>query len=218
MSFGEAHCGRQLNHRTIHMSTVIPPPLPGTPAPLRKRNKVLIGLGVVVVVITVGIGILLSLDLIRPFSVPTGAMEPAISPADHIMMEGLTYVARQPRRGDIAVFRTEGITGLPSTIYVKRIAGEPGDQLRIDDGKLYINDKQVVLSNAAGAIDYVWPAETIHRPDYIDVTVPAGHYYVLGDNSTHSMDSRSWGFVPAGNIMGRVAFCFWPPARSGEVK
>jgi signal peptidase I len=48
--------------------------------------------------------------------------------------------------------------------------------------------------------------------------VPAGRYFVLGDNSTNSLDSRFWGTLPRENIKGRIFFCFWPPARMGAVK
>lgn len=146
-------------------------------------------------------------------------MTPAVSPGDHIMVEGFTFLARKPRRGDLAAFRTDGIAALPAAnIYIKRVAGEPGDRLRIADGKLYINDKHVALSNAVGEIAYLLPPGAERMAQLTDVTVPDGQYYVLGDNSTNSSDSRFWGFVPAGNIVGRVAFCYWPPQRAGGVK
>ena len=89
--------------------------------------------------------------LVRPFSVPTGAMTPAVSAGDHVMMEGVTFLSRQPRRGDIVVFKTDGIASLPAaTFYIKRVAGEPDDHVRISGGKLFANDKQISLSNAAG--------------------------------------------------------------------
>ena len=74
------------------------------------------------------------------------------------MMEGVTFIARQPHRGDVVVFSTDGIDSLPpATFYVKRVAGEPGDHLRISEGKLFVNDKEVSLSNAAGEIVYHMP-------------------------------------------------------------
>jgi signal peptidase I len=151
--------------------------------------------------------------LIWPFSVPTGAMTPAVSGGDHIVTEGVTYLSRQPRRGDIVVFRTDGIPSVPpGTFYVKRVAGEPGERVRIAEGKLFVNDKPVSLSNAVGEITY-----TTLSPQ-TEVTVPSGCYFVLGDNSTNSSDSRYWGGVPRKNIIGRVSFCYWPPQRAGRVK
>ena len=157
------------------------------------------------------------LDLIRPFSVPTGGMTPAVSPGDHVVMEGLTFLARKPCRGDIVVFRTDGMADLPpKTIFVKRVAGQPGDRLRLADGKLFINDQQVSLSNSTGEIVYRLPS----GPPYAttEATVPDGCYFVLGDNSTNSFDSRFWGSVPRENIIGRMCLCYWPPKRMGIVE
>ncbi len=146
-------------------------------------------------------------------------MAPTITSGDHVIMEGFTFLARKPRRGDVAVFKSDGIAQLlPATLYVKRVAGEPGDRLRIVDGKLYINDQHVALSNAVGEIEYFPPAGLEKMAPQTNVTVPAGQYYVLGDNSTNSSDSRFWGFVPAKHIMGRIAFCYWPLNRVGGVR
>jgi signal peptidase I len=157
--------------------------------------------------------------LIRPFNVPTTAMSPAASPGDHVLAEGFSYLSGKPRRGDIVVFRAQGIPQLTAGFYyTKRIAGEPGDHVQIFAGKLYINDQRVVLSNGLGEILYPLPQGAERMSPQTDVIVPAGHYYVLGDNSTNSSDSRFWGCLPANNIVGRVAFCYWPPKRVSTVK
>ena len=157
--------------------------------------------------------------LIYPFYIPTGAMAPTVSLGDRVVMEGLTFLGRKPHRGDIIVFRTDGIESLPpATMYVKRVAGEPGEHLRISDGQLYINDTRVTITNDTGKIAYSLPPQMESSGPKTDLTVPQGQYFVLGDNSTDSLDSRFWGCVPAKNVMGRIWLCYWPPQRIGAVR
>jgi signal peptidase I len=186
----------------------------------KKSQKAWIGLA-----ITVGAFLALGacvrlLGLLHPFSIPTGAMTPAISPGDHVMMEGFSFLGRKPRRGDILVFKTDGIPMLPrNQIYTSRLVGLPGERIRFADGKLYVGDKAVSLTNSMGEIHYL-PVPTIAGSSSGDepVTVPAGHYFVVGDNSVNSYDSRSWGCLPAKDVLGRMAFCYSPPAHMGVVK
>ena len=187
---------------------------------MSRRSKLLVGIALIPACLYFALVVLRLCGLIRPFSVPTGAMTPAVSAGDHIMMEGFTFLSRQPHRGDIVVFKTDGIASLPppATFYVKRVAGEPGDHMRISDGKLFVNDKQVLLSNDLGQITYYLPSSTGKFSLQTNVTVPIGSYFVLGDNSINSSDSRYWGTVPRGNIIGRVWICYWPPERAGRVK
>jgi signal peptidase I len=157
--------------------------------------------------------------LIQPFYVPTGAMAPAISPGDHVAMERISYLGRNPNRGDVIVFETTSIPALPTgQLFVMRIAGEPGDHVSLTGGSLMVNGVSTTLSNAYGAIQHVLPSAMPGSAANTDTTVPPNHFYVLGDNSTNSFDSRYWGFVPAQNIKGRICFCYWPPNRIGFVR
>ena len=202
------------------MNPSAPPPLPKPPhASLNRRVKLLIALALVPAICFGAFVVLRVCGLIRPFLVPTGAMAPAIQPGDHILMQNFSYLSRQPRRGDIAVFKPDGIALLSTgAFYVKRIAGEQGDHLRISEGKLFINGNHVSLSNSCGEIAYDSPPASVRVSMQTDVTVPSGCYFVLGDNSTNSLDSRFFGSVPRENIIGRVSFCYWPPGRIAKVK
>jgi len=202
------------------MSLSTPPPLPrGEGASLDWRRKLAIALAVVSVGLLAGTVLLRVFGLVQLCSVPAGSMSPAVAAGDHVLMEGFSFLVREPRRGDIVVFKTKGIGSLPQTeIYLKRVAGEPGDQLRISDGRLYISGQHVSLSNAAGQIAYLSPPQSPGSSPKTDVTVPTGHYFVLGNNSTNSLDSRFWGSLPRENIIGRVVFCYWPSQRMGRVQ
>ncbi|MEO5712669.1 MAG: signal peptidase I [Luteolibacter sp.] len=185
-------------------------------------DKVTKGLVYLMILVSVILCILRVCGLVRPFSIPTSAMAPTISRGDLIVMENFTYLSRKPQRGDLAVFKTDGIPSLAGgSIYVKRVAGLPGDRMRIADGKLYVNGKHLPLRNQSGDITYLEPRPVMGKQkqtSFIDVTVPQGHYYVLGDNQPNSLDSRYWGFVPEQNFIGRGSFCISPPRRIGRIK
>ena len=157
--------------------------------------------------------------LLRPFRVPTGAMSPAVRPDDHIFTEGFSYrFGGKLERGDIIAFKTEKISdmSMAPAIFIKRTAGLPGERVRIQNGKLLINDQPVGLTNEAGGIRYANVARLISPAQTL--TVPEGHYFVLGDTSTNSFDSRYWGFVPQEAVVGRAFICYWPPSRIGRIK
>ncbi len=147
-------------------------------------------------------------------------MAPAVAAGDHVYVEGVTFKVRGPRRGDLIAFRAvETEQGPKGSVYVKRLAGQPGDRVRITDGKVFINDEHWSLSNAAGEIRYGNIRSAMFlRIGSESVRVPPGNFFVLGDNTWNSSDSRFWGFLPVENVTGRVTFCYWPPSRIGYIK
>ena len=138
----------------------------------------------------------------------------------------------QPKRGDVVVFRYPLD---PSTPFIKRIVGLPGDTVRYIDKVLFINDQRVesvsegayvgVRSAASNAVAMMFKEhlgeidhDVILTPEAGspngEFKVPAGHYFVMGDNRDNSRDSRYWGYVPDGNLVGR-AFFIWMNWDSG---
>jgi signal peptidase I len=145
----------------------------------------------------------------------------AVDGGDKIFVDEVSYRLGAPRRGDLVVFRTTGIAGIQEeAFYVKRLAGLPGDSLRIDPPRLYVNGQlaegpgfKLVMSMSDGYRGYAWGRRYLEAPRS-EFRVPPDSYFVLGDNSYNSYDSRYWGCVPAANIVGRVARIYFPLSRA----
>jgi signal peptidase I len=154
-----------------------------------------------------------------------------IDTGDHVFVDKMTYHFRPPQRADVFVFNTANIPtnenrahpGGPSQFYIKRLAGLPGDELRIDPPRLYQNGqlagdprfRRVYDMQEPGYRGYCngrdlgFASGIMSEPD-VSFTVPPKNYFALGDNSYHSSDSRDWGPVPEQNIMGRGVIAYWP--------
>ncbi|RUV72878.1 MAG: signal peptidase I [Mesorhizobium sp.] len=183
--------------------------------------------------------------LFQPFSIPASSMVPTLEVGDYLFaskfaygysrysvpfgllpIEGRTFDTA-PALGDIAVFRRPSD---PSTDYIKRIVGLPGDKIQMIDGVLHINDQAVKLEETGSySSDEIRSAkvqrETLQNGvsysvlDVIDgstgdntqpVVVPAGRYFMLGDNRDSSADSRfDMGTIPDENLVGRGVRLFW---------
>ncbi len=156
---------------------------------------------------------------VQSFVIPTGVMEETILIGDHLWVEKLSRWARRPvSRNDIVAFRYPIVEG---QAFVQRVVGVPGDRIRIDGKRLFVNGQMQEEAWARNKTDYVdsyrdnFPGEPnvrLFQPaldmlaNYVrdrEVVVPDGHYFVMGDNRDSALDSRYWGFLPAGNIIGK---------------
>ena len=146
----------------------------------------------------------------------------AIDTGDQVFVDKFSYNFMKPHRGDVFVFRTNHIPGIRadpeagSPFYIKRLAGLPGDALRIDPPFLYANGKKAegygferVMSAKPPYRGYALGHEYLSQPDR-SFTVPQNGYFALGDNSYNSYDSRYWGTVPDVNLVGRGLLVYWP--------
>ena len=158
-------------------------------------------------------------EVAKPYRIPTSSMEPTLHCAkpgafceggfsDRVIANRLAYRFRNPERGEIIVFKTPktaercgGSDG--GSTFVKRIIGLPGERVSERDGVVFVNGRRLVEPYVDAALR---GRETASWP-----RVTRGHYFVLGDNRTHSCDSRTWGTVPRGNLIGPVTLTYWPP-------
>lgn len=134
--------------------------------------------------------------------------------ADCFIAERITYRFSQPKRGDLIVFRVNGIERIPidetrqDVFYTKRLVGFPGETIKIRDGHLFVDGRLLDERDGIPPIEYV--------PRQFDgeiYNVPKDGFFVLGDNSKNSYDSRYWGSVPQQNVYGRVARIYFPFSR-----
>ncbi len=145
-----------------------------------------------------------------------------IDTGDQVFVDKFSYNFVKPHRGDVFVFRTNHIFGIredPGTgspFYIKRLAGLPGDRLRIDPPFLYINEEKAegfgfkrVMAAKPPYRGYALGRDYLAQPNR-SFTVPRHGYFALGDNSYNSYDSRYWGPVPEENLVGRGLFVYWP--------
>ena len=197
-----------------------------------------------------GIAFVLRTFLFQPFHIPSGSMLPGLMKGDYIITTkySLGYgrhaatplpfpvkkgrlFEREPARGDIIVFRPEGHT----KNFIKRLVGQPGDQIQMKEGRLHINGKPIQIqkvgqesyidqsgrkvlaeawSEAFGDKPHIiYDTQKNGRADNTNIyTVPAGHYFMMGDNRDRSGDSRmsisngGAGYIPTENLMGKAKF------------
>lgn len=138
----------------------------------------------------------------QPFKVIGSSMEPSLEGGDYLVIDKISYKFREPKRGEIVVFHSS-----PKDFFVKRVIGLPGETVQIKQGSVYIynnNKKQWIKLSE----NYIL-ANTKTSPE-MKAVLAENEYFVLGDNRNISVDSRSFGIVREGHLVGRVFLRLWP--------
>lgn len=143
----------------------------------------------------------------QPVRVEGTSMQPRLHDNDRLFINKFVYSFEKIERGDVVVFHYPGD---PAKSYIKRVIALPGDDLRIEDGTVYVNRQRL-------AEPYVPPRFEDSR-SVAQKIIPAGSYWVMGDHRSISSDSRDFGPVPRGLIYGKAAFIYWPADGVGVVR
>ena len=146
--------------------------------------------------------------IMAPFKIPSGSMHPTLIEGDRILVNKFVYRLREPQRGEIIVFKYPDD---PKRPFIKRLAGIGGDTVEIRGGQVIVNGQPLDGPGIFGHNFYY--NQGSYGQERQAITVPKDSFFVLGDNSASSHDSRFWGFVPRPLLIGRAMVIFWPVTR-----
>lgn len=179
---------------------------------MKKQTKAIIREYVESIVIAVILALFVRAFVVQAFKIPTGSMKPTLNENNRIFVNKFIYRFKEPQRGDIMVFK------YPEDLkkdFIKRVIATAGETVGIRDGNIIINGEPVDAPEIKSIYYY-------NRGDFgglgQKVKVPEDSFYVLGDNSSSSRDSRYWGFVPKKYVIGKAIFRYWPLKEIGKVK
>jgi signal peptidase I len=184
-----------------------------------RRKKSVIQEWIESIIIAFILAMFIRTFIVQAFKIPTGSMRPTLLEGDLILVNKFIYgakipftnlhlpVLRQPKRGDVIVFI---YPENPKKDFIKRLIGLPGERVEIRDGTIYVNEAPF-LDSTFNQRYYYNRGEFGKEGEKIEV--PQDSFFVLGDNSSSSQDSRYWGFVPYKNLLGKAILIYWPPPR-----
>ena len=170
-------------------------------------------------------------EVAKPYRIPSSSMEPLLhcarpaagcraSTSDRVLVNRLAYDFSSPQRGQIVVFTAPTganrcAAGDGGSTFVKRLIGLPGETVREDDQGFISIHRPGARTWTKLDEQYLSAQSRLADTKFFGQTwrVPKGAYFMVGDNRADSCDSRTWGSVPRGNLIGPVIFTYWPPGR-----
>jgi signal peptidase I len=170
---------------------------------------------VVLAVVAVAVALLIQAFLVKPYRIPSASMEDTLLIGDRVLVDRVSWRFAQPARGDIVVFHPP----FDGPVLIKRIIGLPGDEMSLSGGFVYVNGRRLDEPYVRRIDGRQEPSEpfsnglpwSLQEP----YKVPAGSYFVMGDNRTDSGDSREFGPIKREQFVGRAFAKYWPPGRIG---
>jgi signal peptidase I len=188
---------------------------------------------VLIVVVALGLALGIQAFLVKPFRIPSGSMEPTLMIGQRVLVDRVTGHFNDVSRGDVIVFHppagaeansdkcavprpndqpcARGTEERADSNFIKRVVAVGGDRLKVLNNHVYVNGKR-----QKDPFAQTEPCTDVcNLPK--EITIPAGHFFMMGDNRGESDDSRDWGPIPKDWIVGNAFFTYWPPKRIGTL-
>lgn len=163
------------------------------------------------IVVALSIFVVVYLFILQPHEVKGNSMEPSFQNNEYIITDKISYRFKEPHRGDVIIFKAPVN---PDVDYIKRIIALPGEQVMVQNGEVYVNNTRLIESYI-DTLTPLFPGSTMQEST--PITVPEGDYFVMGDNRSHSSDSREFGPIDKKLIIGRAVFRYWPLNSIGAI-
>lgn len=213
-------------------------PVRAKPQPKAEKSKShtnsLIEL-VVIIAVAVGLAFLIQAFVVKPYKIPSGSMEPTLAIGQRVLVNRIGTHFGEPKIGEVVVFHPpegaeHGICGpVPhevtpggaacdapvqkegSVTFIKRVVAGPGDTIYVKEGHVYLNgkrEKDSYIRECGASSECNFPTP---------IKIPAGHWFMMGDNRGNSEDSRFWGPIPTSWVIGEAFATYWPPDKIGGI-
>ena len=206
------------------------------PVAQRSRGRRRSSFVELLLIVAVALGLALGIQavLVKPFRIPSQSMVPTLEVGQRVLVDRVSLRFSEPHTGDIVVFKPpagadepgggkcgtadydeaaeacpEPTEGESDMNFIKRVVGEPGDELTVIDGIVNINGEPLDEPYVKGDV----ACGNCNLPD--EITIPPDHFFMMGDNRGSSADSRVWGPVPEDSIIGNAFVTYWPIDRIG---
>jgi len=166
-------------------------------------------------VIAIILAVLIRTFIVGPYKIPTGSMRTTLMEGDRIFVDKIGYRFHKAERGDVIVFKYPLD---PKKDFVKRLIAFGDEVVKIKDGIVFIDGEPVDDVESISKNYYYNRSDWKFGKEGMKIEVPPENYFVLGDNSAHSSDSRNWGFVKKKDVIGRAVVKWWPPKRIGFIE
>ncbi len=157
--------------------------------------------------------IVIYIFLLRPYQVSGASMFPSFEDKEYVLTSVISLRFEQLKRGDVIVFKAPTDA---EKDFIKRVIGLPGDTVSVKDGDVYVNDRKLDQSGFLKSDVKTFGGNFLKEGQ--PIAVPDSSYIVMGDNRPNSSDSREWGFVKTGSIIGKSFFVYLPLNKMRLVK